>query len=70
MERGYPRELVAPSLTRVRQLRREDTLAKVPRTPSNRVVLPVPFDRRLPSVTSLVRHQCLLERDYLPEPRC
>ena len=75
VERGYSRELVAASLLRVRQLRREDTLAKVPRTPSSRVVLTVPFDRRLPSITALARHRhkCLLERDqdardYLAEP--
>jgi hypothetical protein len=63
-------------IDRVKELSREETLQKVPRLTNRRVVLSLPFDKRLPDVAGMVkhRHQCLLDSDinakeYMPLPQ-
>ena len=63
--RQYRASVVDAALDRVRQLRRSDTLVKVARVPTERVVLSVPYDKRLPDVSSVLKHRwtCLVDRD-------
>ena len=75
MSGGYRPRSVQASIDRVMELSREDTLQKVPRPPNNRVVLSLPFDKRLPDIAARIRHchQCLLDseinaREYMPLP--
>ena len=75
VSRGYRPRSVQDAFDRVLSLNRDDTLQKVPRPPNNRVVLSLPFDKRLPDVAGLIRHrhQCLLDSDadarhYMPLP--
>ena len=75
VSRGYIPRSVQASIDRVMELSREDTLQKVPRPPNNRVVLSLPFDKRLPDIAARIRHrhQCLLDsdinaREYMPLP--
>ena len=75
VSRGYCSASVQAAFDRVRLLDRNETLVKVPRKTNERVVLTFPFDKRLPDITSLIRHhhQCLLDSDinaqqYMPLP--
>ena len=65
MSRQYPRSLVKSALDNSRAIPRDTALKKAPRVEFKRVVLTVPFNQTLPSITKLVkhRHRCLLERD-------
>ena len=75
VSRGYRPRSIEAAFARVRLLDREDTLKKVPRPPNTRVVLSLPYDKRLPPISELIkhRHQCLLDndvtaKDYMPLP--
>ena len=75
VSRGYRERSVQASIDRVMELTRVETLVKVPCPANQRVVLCLPFDKRLPNVAGMVRHrhQCLLDsdikaRDYMPLP--
>jgi hypothetical protein len=75
VSRGYRAGSVQSSIDRVKELSREETFQKVPRPTNKRVVLSLPFDKRLPDVAGMVkhRHQCLLDSDinakeYMPLP--
>ena len=75
ISRGYRSRSIQNSFDRVLLLDREETLLKVPRAKNSRVVLSLPFDKRLPDVAGLVRHRhkCLLDSDinakeYMPLP--
>ena len=75
VSRNYRAKSIDAAFDRVRLVSRDDVLQKVPRPPNHRVVLSLPFDKRLPDVSKLIRHrhQCLLDRDvnaseYMPLP--
>ena len=75
ISRQYKPKVIDRAFDRVQDLDRIATIQKVPRPENTRVVLCLPFDRRLPDVTGMIRHRykCLVERDpnsleYLPEP--
>ena len=65
VSRGYRPRSIQDAFDRVLLLDRGETLQKVPRPPNTRVVLSLPFDKRLPDIASLIhhRHQCLLDSD-------
>lgn len=75
VSRSYRVKSIDAAFDRVRLLSRDEVLLKVPRPPNPRVVLCLPFDKRLPDISKLIRHrhQCLLDRDvnaseYMPLP--
>ena len=65
VSRNYRVKSIDAAFDRVRLVSRDDVLQKVPRPPNHRVVLSLPFDKRLPDISKLIRHrhQRLLDRD-------
>ena len=75
VQRGYSKKAIGIAFSKVRSLDRVTTLAKVAKDPSERITLVIPFDKRLPDISKVLRHrwQCLIDRDpkaklYMPEP--
>jgi hypothetical protein len=63
--RGYRPAIVAAAMDRAKELSRAATLLKVPRPASRRPVLSLPYDPRLPAISSILhrRHRALLSND-------
>ena len=75
VERGYQKVAVGEALDRVKVFDRALTLEKVERTPSGRPVLVIPFDKRMPGISRVLKHrgEFLVSRDpkvrdYMPKP--
>ena len=75
VQRGYRKDGINDAFNKVRNLDRQTTLQKVVRPPSDRLILVIPFDKRLPNISSILKHRwkCLVERDpkatqYMPKP--
>ena len=67
--------MIDAAFEKVKRILRESTLEKVPKAPNKRIVLSIPFDKRLPNISNILKHrwQCLVDRDpevleYMPEP--
>ena len=75
LQRGYIKSSVKVAFDKVNSLSRTSTLEKVIRQEDGRTTLVIPFDKRLPNISSILHHrwQCLLARDpntksYMPNP--
>ena len=75
VQRGYKKSSVMAAFNKVRALDRMSTLEKVVKPTSERLTLVIPFDKRLPNITTILHHrwQCLTARDpkakvYLAKP--
>ena len=75
ISRGYRKKSIDDSFNKVKQLPRLQTLQKVVKSSDGRLTLVIPFDKRLPNISNIMRHrwQCLVDRDpnvkdYLSKP--
>ena len=75
LQRGYSKQSTNTAFSKVKALTRLPTLEKVMRPPCDRQILVIPFDKRLPNISSILKHrwQCLVDkdpmaRDYMPKP--
>ena len=75
VQRGYDKQGIQIAFSKVKALDRVTTLAKVVKDPCKRLTLVIPFDKRLPNISQILRHrwQCLVDRDqkakqYMPKP--
>ena len=75
LQRGYQKSAMMVAFNKVMVPNRMTTLEKMERSTSGRLTLVIPFDKRLPNISSILhqRWQCLLSRDskakgYMPEP--
>ena len=67
LQRGYADTIIKQAFNRVVQLDRAKTLEKVYKETEHRVTLVIPFDKRLPNISSILHHRlrCLVDRDPL-----
>ena len=75
LQRGYRKQCVSAAFSKVKVLTRASTLEKVAKPVCDRLILVIPFDKRLPNISGILHHrwQCLLARDpeaknYMPKP--
>ena len=75
ISRKYRPAIIDAAIERVKSISRDSTLEKVKRPPNQRIVLSIPFDKRLPNISGVLKHrwQCLVDKDqaaldYLPKP--
>ena len=75
LQRGYNKSSIKVSFNKVKSLSRLSTLEKVVKPSDGRLTLVIPFDKRLPNISGILRHrwQCLVGRDphtvdYMSKP--
>jgi hypothetical protein len=74
-QRGYNRHAITAAFDKVKSLPRLPTLSKVQKPVNERPVLVIPYDKRLPDISGVLKHrwECLVSRDprvldYMPKP--
>ena len=75
LQRGYEKSIMKEAFRRVKLLDRHTTLQKVVKPAEDRVTLTIPFDKRLPNISSILHHRwrCLVDKDptaknYMAKP--
>ena len=65
VQRGYNKGSISSSFNKVKSIPRSTTLEKVVRPPCDRLILVIPYDKRLPNITGILHHRwkCLTDRD-------
>ena len=75
VQRDYNKSSIEVAFEKVRCIPRSVTLEKVVRPPCDRLILVIPFDKRLPNISGILSHRwkCLVGRDsealkYMSKP--